>query len=278
MLEALLFLLPPFAACVIMVAMFGYLGIHVLKREIIFIDIALAQIAATGAALAHVLWHAEEHGILAYLMSFGFTVLAAGFYAQVGKRLREIPHEAVIGVSYAVAAAATLFMLAMAAGGDVHVEHMLTGSILWAEWPDIILCAVIFGIIGILHFILRHRFIRLSEAMESSDHHERSSWLDFLFYTTMGAVITISVHIAGVLVIFSLLIIPATFSALFSHSWGTRLKIAYIFGISATICGLLFSYLLDFSSGPSVVSFLGLGLAGSAVIGQIKKAPRPSEE
>lgn len=270
MIDAILFLLPPFVASTVMVLMFGNLGIHVLKREIIFIDIAMAQIAAVGSALAFVIWRAEEHSLTAHVMAFGFTVLAAWFYAQVGKRIRQIPHEAIIGVSYAVAAAFSLFMLALSAGGDEHLEHMLTGSILWAKWSDILISAVIFGMVGLFHFLFRHRFIELSECMESTNHHERSPWWDFLFYVSMGIVITLSVRIAGVLVIFSLLIMPTTFSALFAKSWGARLKITYIFGLAAVLAGLTFSYLLDFSCGPSVISFLGAGLILGASIKRMK--------
>jgi zinc/manganese transport system permease protein len=271
MLDIILFLLPPFAACTVMVLMFGYLGIHVLKREIIFIDIALAQIAAVGATFAFVVWHAEEQSLLAYSMAFLFTLLIALFYAKAGKRIIQIPHEAIIGVSYAVAAAAALFMLALAAGGDAHLEHMLTGSILWARWIDILICTILFLVVGTLHYLFRHRFIRLSESMESSNHHEKSLWWDFLFYATMGLVITIAVRIAGVLVIFSMLIIPATFSALFASTWRSRLWIAYIFGIAAAIAGLAFSYVFDFSCGPSVVSFLGLFLIIGALIRKLSK-------
>ena len=124
--EAFIFLLAPLTACALMVSMFGYLGIHVLKREIIFIDIALAQIAAVGSTLAFVFFHAEEHGLLAHIVAFAFTILAALFYTQAAKRIHQIPQEAIIGVSYAIAAAAALFMLALAAGGDVHLEHFLT--------------------------------------------------------------------------------------------------------------------------------------------------------
>ncbi|NQT25560.1 metal ABC transporter permease [candidate division KSB1 bacterium] len=265
MTEAITFLLPPFVACVLMIGLFGYLGIHVLKREIIFIDIALAQIAAVGATVAHVFFHAGEHSLVAFLSSFGFTVLAALFYSQVGKRIKQIPHEAIIGVSYAIAAAAALFLLAIAAGGDVHLEHMLTGSILWVNWHEILGLGIVFGLVGLFHFMYRDRFIRLSEQMAQTDHHEKSALWDFLFYVSMGLVITLSVHIAGVLVIFSFLIIPATISAFYSRSWTGRLIIAWSVGILSILFGLAFSYRFDFSCGPSVVSFLGLSLVISAL-------------
>lgn len=264
MVEAISFLLPPFVACTLMIGLFGYLGIHVLKREIIFIDIALAQIAAVGATVAHVFFHTEEHSAVSFLSSFGFTVLAALFYSQVGRRIKQIPHEAIIGVSYAIAAAASLFLLALAAGGDVHVEHMLTGSILWVNWHEILKVGTVLGLVGLFHFIYRSRFICLSEKMAQTDHHEKSSLWDFLFYTSMGLVITLSVHIAGVLVIFSFLIIPATISALFSQTWIGRLVTAWVAGILSVLSGLVFSYVFDFSCGPSVVTFLGISLITSA--------------
>ena len=266
MIEAIQFLLAPFCACVIMVTLFGYLGIHVLKREIIFIDIALAQIAAVGATVAHLFFHAEEHSLFAFLSSFGFTVMIAIFYSQVGKRIKQIPHEAIIGVSYAIAAAAALFLLATAAGGDVHLEHMLTGSILWADWHEIMQVGTVFGLVGLFHFIYRNRFIKFSDEMDKADHHEKSSLWDFLFYMSIGLVITLSVHIAGVLVIFSFLIIPATISAFFATSWMNRVFIAWIVGILSIISGLAFSYRFDYSCGPSVVLFLGLFLIIGAII------------
>lgn len=250
----------------LMIGLFGYLGIHVLKREIIFIDIALAQIAAVGATVAHVFFHAEEHSAAAFLASFGFTVLAALFYSQVGKRIKQIPHEAVIGVSYAIAAAAALFILATAAGGDVHLEHMLTGSILWVDWHQILQVGILFGLVGLFHFVCRERFIRLSEAMDRTDHHEKSGLWDFLFYVSMGLVITLSVDIAGVLVIFGFLIIPATFSAIFAQSWLSRIGIAWGAGMVSIVLGLALSYRFDFSCGPSVVSVLGLTLITGAVL------------
>ena len=148
------------------------------------------------------------------------------------------------------------------------MEHMLTGSILWAQWPDILKIAVLFALVGLFHFIFRKRFIRLSEAGGRGEM--RSPWWDFLFYVSMSAVITFSVKIAGVLVIFSFLIIPATFSALFAQSWGKRLLIAWGVGMAAVICGLAFSYFLDFSCGPSVVSCLGVMLIVGAVVSKVR--------
>ena len=157
MIEIAVFLLPPFVACVTILGLMGYLGIHVLKREIIFIDIALAQIAAVGATFAHVFLGVEENGLPAYLCAFGFTVIASLFFAQIDRRITQISHEAIIGVTYAIAAASGLFFLALAAGGDVHMEHMLTGSILWARWSDIAAIGGLFALVGLLHLVFRKR-------------------------------------------------------------------------------------------------------------------------
>ena len=272
--EVIQFLILPFVACVTILSLLGYLGIHVLKREIIFIDIALAQIAAVGATFAHLYLGTEENSILAYLCAFGFTVLAAIFFSQIDKRFKQISTEAIIGVSYAIAAAAALFILALSAGGDVHMEHMLTGSILWAKWQDILAIAVLFGFVGLLHFIFRKHFIRISENyLGATGRGEKEAvWWNFLFYVLMGVAITFSVKIAGVLVIFSFLIIPATFSAMFAETWRKRLFIAWGVGIVAVIFGLAFAYIFDFSGGPPVVTFLGLAL----IIGALLRKGKPA--
>ena len=273
MLDIVRFLAPPFVACATILGFLCYLGMHVLKREIIFIDIALAQIAAVGATVAHVYLGRAENSILAYLCAFAFTVLASWFFSQIDKRITRISHEAIIGVTYAVAAAAALFILALSAGGDVHMEHMLTGSILWARWSDILAIAILFGCVGLFHLVFRRHFIRLSEDYGGGAVRGGGSvWWDFMFYVSMGIVITFSVKIAGVLVIFSFLIIPATFSAMFAESWGKRLVIAWGVGIAAVAIGLGLSYFLDFSCGPAVVTVLGLSLIFASLLRLVRGA------
>ncbi|MBN2415932.1 metal ABC transporter permease [bacterium] len=276
MTDILIFLVPPFLACAVILILLGYLGIHVIKREIIFIDIALAQIAAVGATAAHLFLGVENGTGVAYGVSFAFTVVAALFFAQIDKRITRISHEAIIGVTYAIAAAMALFILAMAAGGDIHMEHMLTGSILWATWADILLCSGLFAAVGLFHLLFRRRFIDISDNYQRIHEHAtgKTALWDFLFYVSLGLVITFSVKIAGVLVIFSFLIIPSVFSALFADSWKTRILIAWGMGLAAVICGLLFSYYCDFSTGPSVIMFLGLFLLIAALAGGRKQIPR----
>jgi zinc/manganese transport system permease protein len=251
----------PFLLCLAMITVLGYLGIHVLKREVIFIDIALAQIAAVGSIGAHLAFGAHGHSVLGYSCAFGATLLAAAFYALVRRSVVQIPLEAVIGVSYAIAAAGALFLLGIAPGGHVHIQQMLAGSILWATWTDVVTSGVVFGLVGLCLFVFRKPFEQISESYGSSprDQQRMIRW-DFFFYALLGLVITLAVRIAGVVLVFAFLIIPATLSALFAPGWRERLVVTWITGGLAALLGLLFAERFDFSVGPSIALFLGAAL------------------
>ena len=256
----------PFLACMMMGAILGYSGIHVLKREVIFIDIALAQIAAVGSIVAHLAFDAEEGTLLAYTFSFGCVLFIAAFYALVRRRVIQISIEAVIGISYAIAAASALFLIGIAPG-HAHVEEMLSGSLLWTGLPEIMGSLIVFCAIGFCFYVFRKPLLRISEDYHSAlTNGVKVVWWDFLFYALVGIVITVAVRIAGVVVVFAFLIIPATTSALFSSRWGTRMLVAWIAAVIASIGGLLFGYYLDFSLGPAIALFLGGELAIAAII------------
>ena len=271
----------PFLVCLEMIAILGYLGIHVLKREVIFIDIALAQIAAVGAIGAEIAFEAHGHTALGYTCALGATLAAAAFYSLVRRRVVEIPLEAVIGVSYAIAAAGALFLVGIAPGGHVHIQQMLAGSILWASWMDVLWGAVVFSMVGACFYIFRNRFERISEDYEGAAQEDINTlgW-DFLFYALLGVVITLAVRIAGVVVVFTFLIIPATLSALFASGWRERLLIAWITGTVASILGLLFADRFDFSVGPAIALFLGAALVLAALlrVSGLMKLPRSDSE
>ena len=261
----------PFLACTMMGGILGFAGIHVLKREVIFIDIALAQIAAVGSLVAHLAFDAEEGTLLAYAFSFGCVLFIAAFYALVRRRIVQISIEAVIGISYAIAAAGALFLISLAPG-HAHVEEMLAGSLLWAQWRHILLSFGVFLVIGFCFYIFRKPLLSISENYnEALARGVKVVWWDFLFYALVGTVITITVRVAGVVVVFAFLIIPATTSALFSSRWGTRMLIAWTVAIIASIGGLLFGYYFDFSVGPPVALFLGGVLVIAAVLNKLHK-------
>jgi zinc/manganese transport system permease protein len=252
----------PLLVCVAMTAILGYLGIHVLSREIVFVDIALAQIVAVGAIGAHLAFGVHERSPMTYLAALALALAAAAFYALARRKVLQISQEAVIGVSYAIAAAAALFLIGIAPGGHVHTQHMLAGSILWASWTDLLVCALVFGTVGICFYVLRHPFHRISSDYDGAvrDGMKVVAW-DFLFYALLGIVITFAVRIGGVVVVFAFLIIPATISALFTAHIGRRLLITWGAGILGASLGLLFAHRLDFSVGPAVALFLGVELA-----------------
>lgn len=257
----------PFLACAAMLAILSHIGIHVLKREVIFIDIALAQIAAVGAIAAHVLFHMHEGSIYAHGLSLAATLVAAAFFAVVRRRVAEIPLEAVIGVTYAVSAAAALFLVGVSAGGHVHVQAMLAGSILWATGSDVTWSSGIFAGVGACFYLFRGRFRLISDNYESALEmgYNVLAW-DFLFYALLGVVITTAVRIAGVVVVFAFLILPATLSAVLAVAWRARLAAAWGAGAVSAGLGLLFADRFDFSVGPAIALFLGATLVLIALL------------
>jgi zinc/manganese transport system permease protein len=258
----------PLLACLAMLGILSCVGIHVLMREVIFIDIALAQVVAVGAIWAHVCFQAREDSLLYYAFALGLAVLTAAFYAMARRRIRQIPIEAVIGVTYAIAAAGALFLVGKySTGGHVHVQHMLSGSILWATWTGVGVSAAVFGAVGIAFFLLREPFAAVSEDYEAALCSGMAvGWWDFLFYVLVSIVIVFAVRIGGVVLVFAFLIIPATISACFAAGWRPRLLIAWGSGALASVLGLLFVGRLDFSVGPSVALFLGICLALAALV------------
>ncbi len=255
------FLLPPFIASLILVGIHAYLGIHVLERKVIFVDLALAQIAALGATTAFVLGF-ELHSNATYLMSLGFTFIGAAVFSLTRTRHEVVPQEAIIGIAYAVAAAATVLLMDRAAEGAEQIKNMLVGSILFVTWDDIIKISILYGIIGLFHYIFRAKFIIIStnpEAAYQQGIHVRR-W-DFLFYTSFGFVVTSSVDLAGVLQVFSYLIVPSVCAALLAKSLRNRLLIGWLLGFLASFLGIFFSVQFDFPTGASIVCTFGLILA-----------------
>jgi len=262
----------PLVACIMMGGILGYSGIHVLKREVIFIDIALAQIAAVGSIIAHLAFEAEEGALLSYVFSFSCVLSIAMFYALVRRRVIQISIEAVIGISYAIAAAAALFLIGLAPG-HVHVEEMLAGSLLWIQPTDVIWAFIAFSAIGACFYIFQRPLSTISQNYQDAvTEGVRVVWWDFLFYGLMGIVITIAVRAAGVVVVFAFLIIPATVSALFASRWAARLLIAWTVATISSIAGLLFAYYLDFSVGPAITLFLGSALVIATLLSRLHKA------
>lgn len=249
----------------------AYFGIHVLKRDIVFINIAVAQVAAIGSIAAHLAFDAEEDTLISYLFSLGCVLLIAAFYAIARKKIIQISIETVIGISYAITAAAAMFLIGIAPG-HAHAEEMLAGKLLWVTWQHIVLCLVVFTAVAFCLHIFRKPLFRISENYEGAiTEGLKVIWWDFVFYALLGVVITVAVRVTGVVTVFSFLIIPATISALFSAHWGLRMFIAWTAATVASLGGLLFAYFFDFSVGPAIALFLGAVLAITALFSKFRQ-------
>ena len=263
---ALEVLLPPFAACLILTGIHTYLGLHVVSRGVIFVDLALAQIAALGVTFAFLLGH-DPSSTQGYVYSLVFTFAGAAVFSLSRLRDERIPQEAIIGITFAVSSAAAILIADRAPSGAEHVEAMLTGALLWVPWPTIAKTGAIYVLIGLFHWIFRHRFLTISldpARAEAERWHVR--WWDFLFYTSFGFVITSSVAIAGVLLVFSFLIIPSVIGVIFAGSIRGRLLIGWSVGAAVSMIGLTLSYGYDFPSGPAVVVTFGGALLAASII------------
>ncbi len=262
MLEMLQFMAAPFAACLILVGMHGYLGLHVLLRQVIFVDLALAQIAALGTVVAFLLGH-EVGSPASFAWSLGAAVLGALIFSitRTGANETTVPQEAIIGITYVIASATAILVADRAPEGAEHIKELLAGSILWITWGTVIKDLLIYSAVGVFHYIFRKRFMLISEDPERAYESGMRVWLwDFLFYLSFGVVITLSVEIAGVLMVFAYLVAPAIIALGSSDRWGKRIGIAWAVGFLASAAGLIASYQMDFPSGPAIVCSLGLFL------------------
>ena len=259
-------LILPLAACLMMTIILCYLGLHVIKREVIFIDIAVAQVAALGAIIAHMQFHVHGDSPQALACAIGATLLMAIFFATVRRHITQLPIEATIGITYALVAAGAFFMIGKSSSGHTHIQEMLSGSLLWVDATALRQSAVAFLLAGAGFFIFRRPFQDISDNYEAAVKKGSAVILwDFLFYALCGIVITFAVRLAGVVVVFCFLIIPATLSALFADRWSMRLMIACGAGALASVAGLFFSQRFDFSAGVSVALFLGVLLVVCAI-------------
>ena len=254
----------PFAACLVLTGIHCYLGLHVVTRGVIFVDLALAQIAAFGAVLM-LLFGYELSGSHAYIVSLLFTFVGAGIFALSRLREKVIPQEAIIGIVYAVFSAASILVLDRAPHGHEALQAMLVGSILYVSWSAVLKMFLIYLAVGIFHYIFRRKFFLISQDVnEARRRGVPVMFWDFLFYITFGFVVTSSVKIAGVLLVFSYLVVPATCAMLLARGILPRLIIGWLIGFLVSVLGLFFSVKLDLPTGASVVTCFGLALLVSA--------------
>ena len=265
------FLAPAVAASLIIAGIHAYLGLHVVERGVIFVDLSLAQIASLGAAIA--VWQGYESTDPAIgWMSLGFTLIGAVIFALVKGHAARVPQEAIIGITYAVASAAVILTLSKATGEAEHLRDMLVGNILSVQWPEVWTTAAIYLAIGVFHYIFRQRFLEISTDPSAARAKGVSvRFWDFLFYMSFGFVVTRSVAIAGVLLVFCYLIVPSVGGMLFSGRIGPRLAIAWVMGTVVSVLGMYLSVVFDLPTGATIVCTFGLVLV---VMGMVRSLVR----
>jgi len=252
--------LAPLVACMVIVAIHSYLGVHVIAREVIFVDLSLAQVAALGSTVA-IFLGAESDSARSFVYALAFTTAGAGLFALTRTKpgATRVPQEAIIGIVYVVASAAGLLVADRSPRGGEAIKDILVGSLLWVGWPAIGRLAAVYVVVGVFHWILRRRFLTISFDPEEA---ERQGWKlrlwDFWFYLSFGIVITFSVPIVGVLLVFSFLVVPAAIAFQFTRRQGYLAIIAWIAGVLASALGITISFKYDLPTGPLVVCVFGI--------------------
>ena len=256
------FLAAPFAASLILTGIHAYLGVHVVERGVIFVDLSLAQIAALGATIAH------AHAVLRRrparaARSTGSASRSRSSAPRSSRSSRtkraRIPQEAIIGISYAVASAAAILAMSKSTSQAEHLKDMLVGNIIAVSWQRSCKTAGLYGAVGLFHYVFRKPFLAISmnhERAEATGLNVRL-W-DFLFYASFGFVVTSSVAIAGVLLVFCYLIVPSVAAMLYAEAIGTRLAIGWTMGTVVSALGVYLSLVLDLPTGATIVCTFGL--------------------
>ena len=250
----------PFLMCLVLTGIHAYLGVHVLAREVVFVDIALAQIAALGATAAFLVgfeldtWQSYAFGLMA-------TIAGALVLAMTRTRERHVSQEAVIGVVYAVSSAGAVLLADRAPHGVEHVRAMLVGNLLAVQWPEVVKVALLYAAVGVMHWLCRRPFFLISTDPDAAYAEGwRVRLWDFVFYASFGVVVTSSVRIGGVLLVFSYLIVPALAGVMLGGSVRAKLFIGWAFGTLVSILGVVASAAFDLPTGATVVCAFGLTL------------------
>src|SRR5262245_2581173 len=274
------FLAAPFVASLILTGIHAYLGVHVVERGVIFVDLSLAQIAALGATIALLLpiTGGDPHAPLTYWVSLAFTFLGAFVFSTIRSRRARIPQEAIIGICYAVSSAAAILAMSKATSESEHLKDMLVGNILAVSWTEVGKTALLYGGIGLFHYIFRGRFLAISMDPKKAEAAGMSIKLwDFLFYASFGFVVTSSVSIAGVLLVFCYLIVPSVAAMLYADTIGRRLAIGWTMGTVVSALGVYLSLKLDLPTGATIVCTFGLVLIIMAALRPLIQGSAPKD-
>jgi len=270
--EAVRFFAAQISLLAVVLVLHTYIGLHVIRRTLIFSDLVLDQLAAFGALVGIGL--AIQYGSPgSYLLSLVAVLLGAVALAVLKPRSRAVPREAVIGILYAMALVGCLLLGDKLSGGAAYVTKTLSGAMLWVTWPIVAVTALVYAALLVFHYVYRDRFIRLAEG---GDTLERRRLWDFLFFTTQGIITVLIVPVAGVLLAYAFLMIPAAIAAMFTRRWGPAVVLGWSVGMSACVVGVCLSFFRDLPYGPTLI--LCLGLAFLLAVGIRAAIPATSGE
>ncbi len=259
----------PLIACLILPWLLVYLGLHIVRRGVIFVDLALAQMAAFGTCIS-LLFGYDVHDWKSYAFSLGFTFVGAVLLTFTRSKDQKVPQEALIGIVYVVAAAASILALAGGAGGSEELQRSLVGELLVVKQSDVLKTFGLFLAVGIFHFIFRKKFLTISEdpvAAAASGLNIR--WWDFVFYMLFGIVVTSFVHIGGVLLVFTYLVVPAVCATYVVSSLRAKFAVGWAIATIASLVSLFITAKSDLPIGAAIVCVLGLVLLVFLVIRKI---------
>lgn len=265
----------PLVASLLFPPLLVYLGLHVVKREVIFVDLALAQVATLGTCVALLMGHHFDDRIT-FWISLGVTFIGAAFFSWTrSSRKAAVPQEAIIGITFVVAAAGVILLLSRVAGGKEELEHLLTGDILNVTRGEIGQRALVFGAIAAFYAAFHRRFAQISETEYGEPINGLNVRLwDFLFYASFAIIVVSFVRVAGVLLTFAYLIVPAVCGTMLSEGWAKKLIIGWIVAVTASLVGLWGSFRLDLPTGAAIVVASGLMLAIIGTVVSLQHKPR----
>ncbi|MEQ1857514.1 MAG: metal ABC transporter permease [Longimicrobiales bacterium] len=251
----------PFVACLVLPPLLVYLGLHVVEREVIFVDLALAQVATLGTSIALLMGY-DFHDPIVFWISLGVTFLGAGLFSWTrGRKKGPVPQEAIIGITFVVAAAGVILLLSRVAGGREELEHLLTGDILNVTGGEVGQRALLFAVLAVFYGAFHDRFALISSDAEAAfAQGTRVRLWDFLFYAAFAVVVVSFVRVAGVLLTFAYLIVPAVCAVTLTKGWLARLAVGWAVGTVASVVGLVASFVLDLPTGAAIVCASGLVL------------------
>jgi zinc/manganese transport system permease protein len=270
--EALSVMQWPLIACLLLPGFLVYLGLHIVRREIIFVDLSLAQVATLGTCVA-ILMHYEPNSTQAYLLSLAFTFLGAIIFTLTrNKGHHHVPQEALIGIVYVVAAAMGILLLSRSAEGNEELRRTLIGDVLLVDPTQVKKTFALYVGVGVAHFIFRRQFLAISFHPERAETEGiRVKWWDFLFYVLFGLVVTSFVQIGGVLLVFSYLIVPAVCANFLANKLRWMLLIGWTVATVSSVVGLYGSYKMDLPTGAAIVCVLGAALLLIGIFAAIRK-------